>query len=41
MKYENFEDSLRFYFLGNNWERRVEHHGTKETVNIEKNLLII
>ena len=23
------EDSVRFYFLGNNWERRVEHHGTK------------
>lgn len=21
------EDSLRFYFLGNNWDRRVEHHG--------------
>lgn len=23
------EDSLRFYFLGNNWDRRVEHHGVK------------
>lgn len=23
------EDSLRFYFLGNNWDRRVEHHGAK------------
>lgn len=22
-------DSLRFYFLGNNWDRRVEHHGAK------------
>lgn len=21
------EDSLRFYYLGNNWERRVEHIG--------------
>ncbi len=21
------EDSLRFYFLGSNWKRRVEHHG--------------
>ncbi len=21
------EDSLRFYFLGSNWERRVEHVG--------------
>jgi CRISPR-associated protein Cas2 len=23
------EDSLRFYFLGNNWKNRVEHVGTK------------
>jgi CRISPR-associated protein Cas2 len=23
------EDSLRFYYLGSNWERRVEHHGVK------------
>ena len=23
-------DSLRYYFLGANWERRVEHVGTKE-----------
>lgn len=23
------EDSLRFYFLGSNWDRRVEHHGAK------------
>ncbi len=22
-------DSLRFYFLGDNWKRRVEHVGTK------------
>jgi CRISPR-associated protein Cas2 len=22
-------DSLRFYFLGGEWKRRVEHHGTK------------
>jgi len=35
------EDSLRFYFLGKNWERRVEHHGTKETLNLEKDTLII
>ncbi len=35
------EDSLRFYFLGSNWERRVEHHGIKETPNLEKDTLII
>ena len=26
-------DSLRYYFLGANWERRVEHVGTKESYN--------
>lgn len=25
--YKEDEDSLRFYFLGSNWKRRVEHHG--------------
>jgi CRISPR-associated protein Cas2 len=23
------DDSLRFYFLGDNWSRRIEHVGTK------------
>ena len=35
------EDSLRFYFLGKNWTNRVEHHGTKETLNLESDALII
>jgi len=26
---DSMEDSLRFYFLGDNWKRRVEHVGTK------------
>ncbi|MFP4027626.1 MAG: CRISPR-associated endonuclease Cas2 [Candidatus Brocadiia bacterium] len=26
---EEDEDSLRFYFLGSNWKRRVEHVGAK------------
>jgi len=26
-EYDAERDSLRFYFLGANWERRVEHHG--------------
>ena len=26
------KDSLRFYYLGNNWERRIEHIGAKETI---------
>ena len=24
-------DSLRFYYLGNNWSRKIEHIGAKET----------
>lgn len=28
-------DSLRFYYLGNNWKRRVEHIGAKETYDSE------
>ncbi|MCF8098793.1 MAG: CRISPR-associated endonuclease Cas2 [Desulfarculaceae bacterium] len=32
-------DSLRFYFLGKNWQRRVEHVGAKPTYNPEGLLL--
>lgn len=28
-------DSLRFYYLGNNWKKRVEHVGAKETYDSE------
>ena len=28
--YNADEDSLRFYFMGKNWEHKVEHHGIKE-----------
>ena len=33
--YKPEEDSLRFYFLGKNWERKIEHHGPKDTPNLE------
>jgi len=33
-------DSLRFYYLGNNWERRIEHIGAKETYNPEGVIII-
>ena len=33
------EDSLRFYFLGKNWKRRIEHHGTKEVIDLNEPLL--
>lgn len=39
--YSSEEDSLRFYFLGKNWESRVEHHGAKDTPNLESGALII
>ncbi len=34
------EDSLRFYYLGNNWERKVEHIGAKNTYNPEGVIII-
>ena len=33
-------DSLRFYFLGNEWQRRVEHHGAKPSIDPEGPLLV-
>ena len=29
------KDSLRFYYLGSNWRRRVEHVGAKEGIDQE------
>ena len=34
------EDSLRFYYLGNKWEKRIEHFGVKETYNPEGVIII-
>ena len=34
------EDSLRFYFLGSNWRRRVEHHGAKEIQSLEDTMIL-
>lgn len=33
------KDSLRFYFLGANWEKRVEHVGAKPAINPEGTLI--
>lgn len=33
------KDSLRFYFLGANWQRRVEHVGAKEALDPEGPLI--
>lgn len=32
-------DSIRFYMLGAKWERRVEHHGAKPSVDIDGPLI--
>lgn len=32
-------DSLRFYYLGSNWRRRVEHVGAKPNLDLEGPLL--
>lgn len=34
------QDSLRFYFLGANWRKRVEHVGAKESIDQEGPLII-
>lgn len=34
------KDSIRFYHLGNNWQKRIEHYGKNEDYNIEGTLLV-
>lgn len=34
------KDSLRFYFLGSNWKRRIEHLGAKPAYDPEGPLII-
>ncbi|MBQ5562233.1 MAG: CRISPR-associated endonuclease Cas2 [Clostridia bacterium] len=33
-------DSLRFYYLGNNWKHRIEHIGAKNTYDPEGVIII-
>lgn len=33
-------DSLRFYFLGDNYQRRIEHLGAKPTVDVEEPMIL-
>jgi len=33
-------DSLRFYYLGSNWQHRVEHVGAKEPLDQEGPLIV-
>lgn len=34
------KDSLRFYFLGSNWRRRVEHVGAKPAVDFDAPMIV-
>ena len=38
--YDEEQDRLRFYFLGSNWKRRIEHHGKGEIKDLEDPLVI-
>jgi CRISPR-associated protein Cas2 len=33
-------DSLRYYYLGSNWKRKVEHVGAKPTLDLDDLLII-
>jgi CRISPR-associated protein Cas2 len=33
-------DSLRFYYLGANWQRRVEHFGAKAVIDPEGTMIV-
>lgn len=37
---DSSQDSLRYYYLGNNWKKRVEHVGAKETYDPEGTLMV-
>ena len=39
-EYDPEKDSLRFYFLGANFRKRVEHHGAKAAADLEGPLLV-
>jgi CRISPR-associated protein Cas2 len=34
------KDSLRFYYLGNNYKNKVLHIGTKKSFNVEDTLIV-
>jgi len=38
--YDTESDSLRFYFLGSNWQRRVEHHGKSGLTDIQEPFIV-
>lgn len=34
------KDSLRYYFLGDNWQKRVEHVGAKPSLDLEGAIIV-
>ena len=39
-EYDETTDSLRFYFLGANWRRRIEHCGAKPATDFDDVLIL-
>jgi len=33
-------DSLRYYYLGSNWKRRVEHIGAKPSLDVDEPIIV-
>jgi len=38
--FEPSSDSLRFYFLGTNYQHKIEHHGSKPGIDVEAPLIM-
>lgn len=39
-KIDKEKDSIRFYFLGNNWNNRIEHIGQQTSFDVTAELII-
>lgn len=39
-EYNPDSDSLRFYFLGRNYQSKIEHFGAKPAIDVEEPLLL-
>lgn len=37
---EKETDSLRYYYLGSNWKRRVEHVGAKPSMDVDEPIIV-
>lgn len=38
--YDSKKDSLRFYYLGSNWKRRIEHYGINAPIELDEPLIV-